>query len=81
MATARPAVREFTAVFHEYTGVAFDDLHSAADDGVFSTLLTEGRRPQQIDLQEGPAHVQGAPPRFAAKYRDDPRVVSLGAIA
>ena len=82
----RPAMRsfvarEFTAVFHEYTGVAFDDLYSAADDGVFSTLLTEDGRPQQIELQEVPARVQVVPPSFAAKYRDDPHVVSLGAIA
>jgi hypothetical protein len=82
----RPAMRsfvarEFAAVFHEYTGVAFDDLYSAAHDGVFSTLLTEDRRAQQIDLQEVPAHVQVVPPSFAAKYRDDPRVMSLGEIA
>jgi hypothetical protein len=73
--------REFAAVFHEYTGIAFDDLYSAANGGIFSTLLTEDGRPQQIDLQEVPPHVQVVPPSFAAKYRDDPRVVSLGAIA
>ncbi len=85
-APRRPAMRsfvarEFTAVFHEYTSVAFDDLYSAAHDGVFSTLLTEDGRLQQIDLREVPARVQVVPPSFAAKYRDDPRVVSLGAIA
>ncbi len=70
----RPFVaHEFSAVFHEYTGIPVDDLYSAAHDAVFSTLLTENGSPQQIDLQEVPAYASVVPPSVAAKCRDDPR--------